>query len=244
MEWTWEGIIRLALVRSGVVGLGQIPNAQQFADGKSALDLLLDEWDGNGMALPSFDANIQFNTVASQARYLLGAGASNAYAVRPETIVTATVNTSGGPVATWMTMAEMPFPAYQMIPVPSTSGQPWNYAINQTWPQMELWLYPTPSAIYPITLTCKVKWATTVGAPSLNPFTVAQVPSGYVTSLVDTLALKLAETYRLDTDTLQNKARNGKTMVALAVANQARSASNQLPVGLFSWNILKTGGNP
>lgn len=244
MEWTWEAIIRLALVRSGLVGLGQIPGADMFVIGRDTLCLLLDEWDGQGMALPNFDADIEFDTVAGQAQYLLGQGTPTAYAVRPETIITATVNVSAGPVATWVAMAPMPYPDYRMIPVPSTSGQPWNYAVNETWPQMELWLYPVPVAIYPVRLTCKVKWADTVGDPDLNPFSVAEVPSGYANALVDVLALKLAEVYRLDTSTLQNKARNAKTMVALAVANQARNGSQQLPIGMFSWNILTAGRNP
>lgn len=244
MDWTWEGIEREALFRSGILGLGQIPSAENFQLAERSLCLLLDELDGQGLALPDFDAQIQFSTVADQAEYLLGPGTPNAYEVRPETIVTATVNTSGGPVATWLTMFQIPFPDYQMIPVPSTSGQPWNYAVNETWPQMGLWLYPTPSGVYPIKLTCKVKWATTVGWSDLNPFAVAEVPSGYAAALVDMLALKLAELVRMDTPTLQNKARNGRSMIALAVANQSRAAGNQMPVGLFSWNILKAGYNP
>lgn len=243
MEWTWESIIRLALVRSGILGLGEIADAEQFSDGKNTLSLLLDEWDGEGMALPSFDAEIEFNTVSDQAEYRLGPGSPSAYSVRPETIITGTVNTSGGPVATWMTMAKIPYPDYRMIPVPSTSGQPWNYAINELWPQMRVWLYPTPSGVYPVRFTCKVKWAQTVGWPDLNPFTVAEVPSGYASALVDNLALKLAESQRLDTDTLQNKARTAKMMIALAVANQNR-VQTQMPIGLFSWDILKAGYNP
>lgn len=244
MEWTWEEIIRLSLFDSGRVGEGQIPTADQFVIGRNRLSLLLDELDGQGMALPNFDAQIEFNTVADQARYLLGPGTPYAYPVRPETIITGTVNVSGGPVATWLTMVPIPYPDYQMIPVPSTSGQPWNYAVNETWPKMELWLYPTPSGIYPVKLTCKVKWADTVGWPDLNPFSVAEVPSGYANALVDMLTLKLAEPVRLQTETMQNKSRNARTMIALAVANQARNGASRMPIGLFSWNILKAGYNP
>lgn len=243
MTWTWTEIIRLALVRSGMVGLGQIPNASQSAIGMDALNLLLDEWDGEGLALPAFSYEIGFSTVAAQARYLLGAGSPTAYAVRPETIITATCTIASNPV-TRITMAEIPFPMYQTIPVPSTQSQPWNYAINPTYPQMEFWLYPSPNAVYPITLTCKIKWEDTVGEPSLNPFEVAEVPSGYPTALVDNLALKIAENYRLDTTTLINKARNSKAMMGQTVGNQNSLANKGIPQGLFSWNIMTAGRNP
>jgi hypothetical protein len=242
MTWTWTEIISRALVRSGILGRGQIATADMYTEGRQELDLLLDQWDGDGMALPSFDASITFNTVANQAAYTLGPGGSNA--VRPESIVSGTVNVTPGGSAVWMTMVPISFPAYQEIPVPSTSGQPWNYAVNETWPQMGVLLYPTPAAVYPVKFTCKIKWADTVGAPDLNPFEVAEVPSGYAVALVDNLALQMAQKYRLDTGTLENKARNGKTMIALAVANQASMNMARQPVGLFSWNILTAGRNP
>lgn len=245
MTWTWTEIIRLALVRSGMLGLGQVANAGQSAIGMDALNLLLDEWDGEGLALPAFDAIVPFSTVAAQAVYYLGTGANTAStAFRPESIITATCTIATNPVVN-MTMVEIPYPQYQMIPVPLTQSQPWNYAINPTYPQMELWLYPAPNAVYPINLTCKVKWVDTVGEPDLNPFTTAEVPSGYPTALVDNLALKIAENYRLETSTLTNKARNSKAMMGQTVGNQNNKlANNSIPQGLFSWNIMTAGRNP
>lgn len=244
MVWTWAEIIADALVRSGLVGLGQTADAQLMVQGRKALELLLDEWDGAGLALPNFDVAVTFDTVASQSLYLLGVGAGAANTTRPETIVTATCTITTSPTAR-VTMAEIPYPQYAMIPVPYTESQPYNYAINATWPQMGLYLYPTPNAVYPITLTCKVKWASTVGDPDLNPFSEAEVPSGYVAALVDNLALKLAENWRLETPILENKARNGRSMIALAVYQQnAMAAQNAVPTGIFSWNIITAGRNP
>lgn len=245
MTWTWTEIIRLALVRSGMLGLGQVASASQSAIGKDALNLLLDEWDGEGLALPDFYIDLAFSTEAGRARYVLGPdGGSPDSEVRPETIITATCTIASNPV-TRTTLTSMPFPAYMEIGVPSTESQPWNYAVNPKWPALDFYLYPTPGAVYPITLTCKVKWATTVGWPNLNPFTVAEVPSGYATALVDNLALKIGESYRLDTPTLRNKARSSKAMIGQTVGNQANALSNgSAPQGLFSWNILKAGRNP
>jgi hypothetical protein len=244
MTWTWADIIRLALVRSGLVGVGQVATAAQLVEGEAALNLLLDEWDGDGMALPSFSTNITFDTVAGVAKYTLGPAGD--VSTRPETIVTGTCTIAGGGLITKITMAPMSYPAYTMIPVPQTQSQPWNYAINETWPQMEFFLYPTPNAVYPIILNCKVKWAATVGDPDLNPFVIAQVPSGYATALVDNLALKMAENYRLETKTLETKAKSARNMIALAVGGQnaAAAALQELPIGIFSWNIITAGKNP
>lgn len=241
MVWTWAEIIADALVRSGLVGIGQVADAQLMVQGRKSLDLLLDEWDGKGLSLPSFSTDIEFTTVAGQAQYLLGPG--GAFTTRPESIVTVTCTIASAPVVN-ITLAEMSFPAYQMIPVPSTESQPWNYAVNQTWPTMQFYLYPTPNAVYPMTLTCKVKWAATTGDPDLNPFSEVEVPSGYVTALLDNLALKLAQNYRMETPTLTNKAASGRKMVELAAYNQLTQGIKGTPIGLFSWNILTAGKNP
>lgn len=243
MVWTWAEIISEAIVRSGMLGLGQVATDAQASIGKKALNLLLDEWDGEGLALPDFDASVTFNTIAAQAKYLLGVGGGYASLIRPETIVTATCTIAGSP-NTILAMVEIPFPEYQIINVPATSGQPWNYAINPKYPQMELFLYPTPSAVYPITLTCKVKWVDTVGEPSLNPFAEAEVPSGYPNALVQNVALRIAKSYRLTVPDLLNDARNSKAMIGQTVGNQNNKQSNGVPQGLFSWNIILSGRNP
>ncbi len=109
---------------------------------------------------------------------------------------------------------------------------------------MGFYLYPTPDSIYPINLTCKVKWITTVGHPELNPFDVAEVPSGYANALVMNLALKIAKRFRLETDRLKNDASNSRFMIAAAVARQHRDVESQVPVGLFGIDILTAGRNP
>lgn len=247
MTWTWTEVIALALVRSGVVGLGQVATAAQANVGMNALNLLLDRWDGEGLALPDFSTAITFNTVSGRAMYRLGPTTPSFpadFAIRPEAIITATVTVTTSPVNAYMTMVEIPFEEYQAIPVPGTTAQPWNYAINQTWPQMGLYLYPTPADIYPINLTCKVKWISTVGQPELNPFAVSEVPSGYADALVSNLALEIAQIYRLETSTLTQKASDSRFMVAAAVARQHRDVESRIPVGLFGIDILTAGRNP
>lgn len=242
MAWSWAEIIAEALDRSGAIGLGQTADAQLMVKGRKTIDLLLDEWDGAGLALPSFPTTLTFDTVAGQALYLLGPGSSVANTIRPETIVTATCQIVSDPPVN-VTMAPMSYPAYTMIPVPSTESQPYNYAVNETWPQMEFYLYPVPNAVYPISLAAKVKWSATTGDPTLNPFAEVEVPSGYVTALVDNLALKLAENWRMETPALINKAKTGRSMISMAVYDQQVNAV-QGPIGLFSWNVMTAGRNP
>lgn len=244
MTWTWTEVIALALVRSGWVGLGQVATASQGAFGMKVLNLLLDKWDGEGLALPNFTTSITFNTVADRAEYLLGAGTPNDFAVRPETIISGTVTIATGPAVN-MSMVEMPYAQYFAIPVPAITAQPWNYAINQTWPQMKLYLYPTPDTVYPVTLNCKVKWIDTVGAPDLNPFEVAEVPSGYAQALVANLAYEIAKWWRLDTaPSLEYDASQARFMITSAVLDQHRKVTSQVPVGLFGIDILTSGRNP
>ncbi len=241
MTWTWTEIASLALVRSGWLGLGQIPTEDQQSFALKRLELLLDRLDGQGLALPSFDSAITFNTVAGQAQYTLGP--SGTTSIRPESIITATCTITTNPVVR-NPLIYMEYETYTLLPTPLvTAGQPFNYAINQTWPQMQFFLYPCPSQIYPITLNCKIKWADTVGDPSVNPFAVAAVPSGYADFLEKNLALDIAKVWRLQTPEMEHDAETSRYMVAGMVWDQQRSAQNIGPVGIFPWQIGITGRN-
>jgi hypothetical protein len=245
MTWTWVELFSRALVRSGLLGRGQIAGADHYTEAREETDLLLDEWDGQGIALPAVDTTIQFSTVPNQALYYLGVGSQGAaFNVRPESVITATCTITTNPDVN-VQMVEMDFREYTIIPVPSTSGVPWNYAINQTWPQMQMFLYPTPAEIYPVTFNCKVKWRDTLGGdPTLNPFQVAEVNSGYAAAIVDCLALRLAQKYRMETPTLENRAYAARYAMAVQVAQQQRDLMQQIPRGIFSQNIFVSGVNP
>src|SRR3990170_4213460 len=152
MTWTWEKIISQALVNSGLVGKNQPIQAVDLDIGKDQLDLLIDDLDGEGLSLPPFDVQINFNTVAGQARYSMGPDANPPYTdpapasrIRPETIITGTVTLpSGGVQPVQIGMAPMSFQQYQLLSIKSTQSQPYNFAINPLWPQAEVYLYPTP----------------------------------------------------------------------------------------------------
>lgn len=243
MTWTWEQVISLALVRSKRVGRNQPIAAEDISVGKEALNLVLDKLDGQGLALPSFSTNITFNTVPLQAKYLLGPGSGAAYTVRPESIITATCQTSSNPIVR-VAMTPLTYEGYTTIWVPSNPGLPWNYAVNQTFPQMEVYLYPNPNTIYPIVLNCKVKWAATAGDPNTDWFAVAQVPSGYASALVDIIALEIAEIDEIQSQSLKDKADYARFVIASAVARQQPMSSREIPIGIFGNNVIMAGRNP
>ena len=245
MTWTWTEIASRALIRSDWLGLGQIPTSDQQTTALKQLAQLLDRWDGQGLALPSFDSAVTFNTIASQPKYLLGGTSPTpANAIRPESIITATCTITTSPLVR-NELVYMEYETYTIITTPTaTTGQPWNYAINQTWPAMELYLYPTPNQVFPITLNCKIKWVDTVGDPSVNPFAVAAVPSGYADALISNLALEIARPWRLETPALIHEADVSRYMMAGMVYNQQRDAQRTAPIGIFPWNIGIAGRNP
>lgn len=237
MTWTWEQVISLALVRSGLVGRSQPIKAVDNAIGESTLGLLLDELDGQGYALPNFATDVNFVTVANVAKYWLGQGVEvEANSIRPEQIITATVTISTGPDVN-MVIAPISFQEFKKIAVPDVTGYPYNYAINETWPQMEIHFYPVPLTAYPIRLTSKVKWQDTVGLPEDDLMAEAKLASGYANALVDMLALRLAEPYRLETETLRQKDTNARFVIANYVAQQINKKRSELPIGVFPWNI-------
>lgn len=174
VQFTWRKLIEQALIESGLVGKNQPVNPVDFQIGQDLLDLMLDEWDGSPLSLPPFDTQITFNTVSAQSKYVLGpdsnppsSDASPANTIRPEIIITGTVDLGGG---VDVPIVEYPggFANYQLASVKGTSSQPQYYALNRLWPQAELFLYPTPDKVYPVQLTCKVKWANTGLSNAVN----------------------------------------------------------------------------
>lgn len=255
-SWTWREIVDQALTDSGLVGKNQPVKDTERQIGERLLSFLLDELDGEGIALPSYDQQIIFNTVGGQAKYLLGpdsnppfTDASPASTFRPESIITGNATISTNPNVD-IALYEIDFPNYTNISVKSTQSQPYNYALNPTWPQAELYLYPTPDRVYPISLFCKVKWqftqtgTTEVGAPVENPTNVAQLPSGFSNALKDCLAFKIAKSYELETEQLRLSANQGKFLMASRVMNQNTPDWNKSPRGVFPWNIGISGRNP
>lgn len=232
---TWRALIAEALVRSGWVGPGQTAGEDEFRVGKTKLEFVLDELDGAGLLLPAFSV-LTFNTVSSQVKYLLGTDdldVAGATAIRPTQIKDLMVNIGSTPEVLIL-VSEISFQEYQMLAIPSNTSQPTKYAVNWTWPQAELYLWPNPVQVYPMVLTGKITIADMIGDPDDNISAVAQVPQGYFNAIADIVALRIAEYARLQTDTLENRDREARFLMFSYISKQIKP---MLPIGSgeFPW---------
>ncbi len=243
MAWTWDEVYRESLFRSGLKGDDQVVDDSMLAKARRTALTVLDMLDGEGVALPVFSIDVEFICTPNQEKYVLGTGAdtSPASSIRPETILTAQVQIATGSQPVYMPLGPLRFTDYRNISVPKTVSQPFQYSVDPSWPQADLYLYPTPSQAYPIRLTCKVKWADVMGAPYDSA--IAQLPSGYLNGFIDVLALQLAKQERLTTDDLKNNASQGKYTMSAQTWSQVPDIKGRT-VDAWSWDLVKAGMNP
>ena len=243
MARTWDEVYRESLFRSGVKGDDQTVDASMLAKARRTALTVLDELDGEGIALPLFSVDIEFNTVSNQERYVLGTGTdgSPASAIRPEQIINAQIRILGTDQPVYLPLSYLNFADYRnLILVPRNQSQPMQYSWNPKWPQGELYLWPVPNQVWLIRLTCTLTWADVLGSPTDTA--IAQLPSGFLNGFIDILALRLAEPERLDTETLRNKCSKAKYTLSTYSLDKVR----QLPESptAFPWNITEAGMNP
>ena len=248
MASTWEEIYTDSLSLAGVLGQGQLVDAAMLDSAKTRAKNLLDELDGEGIALPVFNVDVVFDTVSGQNRYVLGTGSdlNPANPIRPETIIDGEIQITPGSQPVYLPLSEISFPQYRRnISVPNNLSQPWSYAVNPAWPQSELFLWPTPNQIWQIRFTTKVKWVDTVGDPNANVYAFASLPSGFTNAFTDMLAYKIAKWRRLQTKELLDAYNQGKYLMATYSwrQNYDLGKGNNAPTA-FPWNITRAGMNP
>lgn len=245
MVGTWEELFYNSLSQAGKLGTGQVPNAAMYAEAQAYTKLVLDELDGEGLALPVMDIDISFNTVAGQFVYVLGTGPNLTpdNPIRPETVLTARLELQGGSLPVYQILAPMAFKNYRQQQTPATQSTPFQYSINPKWPQMDFYLFPTPSQTWEIDLTAKVRWIDIVGNPACQPCDIAQLNSGFTNALTCLVALRLAEKDRLDTPVLHNKAMQGKYFMMTQVWGQVPDLDTSVP-SAFPWDLVTAGRNP
>ncbi|MES2367605.1 MAG: hypothetical protein V4563_17145 [Pseudomonadota bacterium] len=249
MASTWEEIFSDSLSLAGILGQGQIIDAAMLDSAKVRAKNLLDELDGEGIALPVFSTDVEFDTVSGQNKYVLGTGSdtSPANAIRPETIIDGEIEIQPGAQPVYLPLTEGTFPQYRKyISVPNNPGQPWNYYLNPGWPQADLYVWPTPNQVWKLRFTCKLKWVDTLGLdPTVSVYSDAALPSGFTNAFTNMLAYKLATWRRLGTEELKNASTQGKFVMATYTWRQnyaLRKVANA-PTA-FPWNIIRAGMNP
>jgi len=247
MAWTWEEILTDALSLSGILGEDQQVDPAMLESARVRARKLLDELDGKGIALPVFSTDVIFNTVAGQPRYVLGTGAdaSPASPIRPEQILNAQVQLVGGSNPVWIPLTRLSFLDYRdYITVPGNQSQPINYTWNPAWPQGELFFWPNPNQIYPIRLTCTLKWIDVVGNPDTNWYADAELPSGYTDAFTNILAYRLAQWRRLTDSEGSLKSRAMESMYTMTTYSADKVPRIKTRPSAFPWDIAKAGINP
>jgi hypothetical protein len=247
MAWTWEEILTDALSLSGILGEGQVVDPTMLESARVRASKLLDELDGEGMALPVFSTDIEFDTVSGQTRYVLGTGtdASPASAIRPEQILNMELQIQPGSQPVWIPMSRLSFMDYRdYISVPQNQSQPINYTWNPGWPQGDLYLWPAPNQVWRMRTTCTLKWIDVVGNPSNDWYANAELPSGFTNAFTDMLAYKLAQWRRLSDSAgdLKSKYTSAKYLMTTYSFNKVPRLNTQ--PSSFPWNINRAGMNP
>ncbi len=249
MPSTWEEIFTDSLSLAGILGQGQIMTTPLLNDAKIRAKNLLDELDGEGIALPAFSVDIEFDTVSGQNKYVLGTGSdgSPASPIRPETIIDGEIQIEPGAQPVYLPLTEGTFPQYRKyISVPNNLSQPWNYYLNPKWPQADLYVWPTPNQVWKLRFTTKLKWVDTLGLdPTVSIYSEAELPSGFTNAFTNMLAYRLAKWRRLETDELRSASTQGKFVMATSTWKQ-NYALRKVSGGAtaFPWNITRAGINP
>lgn len=175
-------LIRGALGLVNAVGVDQTLTASETDDGLSAFNDLLEIFSTRNLAVYG-TANQTFNTISGQAVYTIGVG-GNWSAARPERISGgySVVNDVSFPI-TSMTQEEYNAIAFKG----QTQTFPFRYLYVNDYPLGLVTLYPTPSAVTPITWTMDRVLSAVSSAGTTLSF-----PPGYAMVFKYKLAVMLA----------------------------------------------------
>jgi hypothetical protein len=179
-------LIKSSLRLIGAIGTSEVPTADEFVDGLSALNDLLEIWSTQNLAVYG-SADVAFNTVAGTATYTIGP--TGAWVTdRPVRINDAPICTYNG----------VDFPIdlvgqgdYDLIPL-KTQQQPiveQMLYVNDN-PNGRITLWPVPSSIVSITMNID-RVLTQVASTA----TVLTFPPGYLLALRYNLGILLAPDY-------------------------------------------------
>ncbi len=163
---------------------------------------------------------------------------------RPNAIISAQFLLSPG-----VTQTSTPIPysqgalSYLKINVKNTLGVPYNYALNPAFPQSEMYLYNVPNQAYPFYLSTKVTMNDLLGDPNFNPAEEPPLNPGVSSSLIDLLALDLAEQNDKAKPALYGNAYKARQVLTVLLKNQIPDQILNAPSGIFPWNINEAGVN-
>lgn len=216
---------RAALTKVAVVPIGDTIVAAHEALALQELNSVLSEWSVEGLLLP-YSVTQPLSTVNGIALYTWGAG-GNISTRRPVEVTDATITVSAGVFERLLVNNNLyRYREYTSLP----PGRPYEVYYNPTYPQGTVTFYPTPDAVYPVSLI-----ATVSPIPVLSSDT-SLLPPEYDSALTLETAVRLLNTFGMDSPLLVKQAKDAKE--ALLTNNSKR----HIRLAQFDSALLNYGG--
>jgi len=216
---------RAALTKVGVVPIGEPIAAVHETLALQELNSVLSEWSVEGLLLP-YSVTQSLSTVNGTASYTWGAS-GNINTRRPVELTDAVITVSTGVFEQLLVTNNLyRYREYTSLP----SGRPCEVYYNPTYPQGTVTFYPTPDAVYPVSLI-----ATVSPIPVLSSDT-SLLPPEYDSALALETAVRLLNTFSMDSPLLVKQAKAAKE--ALLTNNSKR----HIRLSKFDRALLNYGG--
>lgn len=203
-------IISATLLEIGVLGVGEVPDAQQAATALAAYNRLIDQWKAERLMISTV-TRATATITASKTSYTVGTG-GDVNIIRPVFLDRVTYQDSAVSPLTEIPLGQLlTDEAYQQIPQKAQTGpRPISAYYNPTFPLGTLIPWPIP------TLTT-LSWVVYYGAPVdeyVNLTDTISVPPGYRRLFVKALGIELLPSYQRDANPLlMSQAADAKAVV-------------------------------
>lgn len=232
---TVRDLISSSLRKITVLGAGENMSAEDATDGLNSLNQMLDSWSADGQVIYSRSVDT-INLSSGVLSYTMGPS-GDINTARPVSITEATITQGGllmNPLMIWG--AE----TYSTLGFPSLQGIPSNLYVNNSFPLLELKLYPVPIGGLQLNIYSMKK----LSDFSLND--TVELPPGYERALIYNLAVEIAPEYEREasatvkniaSDSLSTIKRNNQQYPAPTMAVDPALSQRYTNDGLWGFNI-------
>lgn len=233
---TASDICTSALKEINVVAAGETPSSDESADALDALNVLLDEWRAQRLAIPYPQTRTTWTIVSGTASYTVGSG-GDVNRARPDYINHVYYQDTAPTPDQEYPMDPLSDDAYAIWPQKAlTSTLPSYWYYSPTYPTGTLYLLPIPTS----STLQGVMYAPT-GLTDFAALTDSlSLPSGYKRALIKNLALDLALSYGREVGDLGTEARDTLQTVKALNLRMMDMRTEAAALGysdLYGWSI-------
>ncbi len=237
---TWAQLISLALRDSGVVGMGQTPNAQMQQDAKQRCNMMLDEWRADNMLV------YQTLDLAKQCdggtNYSIGPGGDFDVAVRPDALSGAYLRqlVANAPnLVDYQLEVLESMVDYSRISMKTLTAAPAESVFLDTgYPTGQVYIWPLPNSSWELHILINVLLDKIV-----NLTDVVVLPPRYERAIYTNLCVDLGSAFRIDPKPTM-LARASASLKAIRRKN-SRTPRLQMPYGMgmgVGYNVFSDRG--